>query len=257
MMDWEAYNLPMQAIPGHMERALTKGIVPGEFPSSSEAGLVFRNWERYANQVTRANDGRALVACDTEMPGVTPAMIDWWFGWHLSGPERYTLWHPRAHTWTKPKEDRRHLVDDREKYIGNVSYVNEYIGKSHKKLAIAFQKPEMFGIHNIDSSGGTAICARTSDRILRSEGGALVHLIIPVHGGCRMRSAFWLGEIIPHWPWIGGLFKRVLNTRAARKIIVHDRMAIDLLRHCAEEMNHLSRFLPPLYREVHASGRAN
>jgi len=30
-------------------------------------------------------------------------------------------------------------------------------------------------------------------------GRALIHLIVPTDGGCRMYSAFWLGEIVPHW----------------------------------------------------------
>ena len=31
------------------------------------------------------------------MPGVTPQMWEWWFGWHGSDSRRYKLWHPRAH----------------------------------------------------------------------------------------------------------------------------------------------------------------
>ena len=30
-----------------------------------------------------------------------------------------------------------------------------------------------------------------------------------------------------------------------------DKLGLDLLVHCAEEMNHLARFLPALYRKAH------
>jgi hypothetical protein len=179
-------------------------------------------------------------------------MIDWWFGWHMTATARYQLWHPLAHTWTQPKENREHLSNDRARYIGNVSYVNEYIGTSHKCFAIAFYSAEQFGFNNLDVMGATAICARTSDRMLRSEGGALVHLILPTATGCEMRSGFWLGDINPQWPVIGTLFKPMLNLPRIRRIAVTDRMALDLLRHCAEEMNHLARFLPTLYEDIHA-----
>lgn len=254
VMDMEPYMIAMQPIPDRLEKAIAKGVVPGEFPSWSEAGTVFENWERYADRVTRAKDGRVLVTCATDMPGVTPQMIDWWFGWHVSDTQRYKLWHPTAHTWTRAKENRDHFENDRAKYIGNVSYVNEYIGGSHKRLAIAFHKPEAFGISDIYEKSGTAICARTSDRFLKSEGGALVHLIIPTDDGCRMYSSFWLGEIVPHWPVIRWLLKPVLNTATIRKMIISDKMAIDLLRHCAEEMNHMPRFLPQLYGDVQKAG---
>ncbi len=50
---------------------------------------------------------RVMVACATDMPGVRPQMIDWWFGWHVSDHQRYKLWHPRAHTRTRPKKSRQ------------------------------------------------------------------------------------------------------------------------------------------------------
>jgi hypothetical protein len=48
-------------------------------------------------------------------------------------------------------------------------------------------------------------------------------------------------------PWVQTLAASVLNTRAARQVLVPDRMAVNLLRHCAEEMNHLASILPGLY----------
>lgn len=43
------------------------------------------------------NDGSAFVNVLTDMPGVTPAMWDWWFGWHGEDISHYRLWHPKDH----------------------------------------------------------------------------------------------------------------------------------------------------------------
>jgi hypothetical protein len=42
----------------------------------------------------------------------------------------------------------------------------------------------------------------------------------------------------------------VLNTPFLRRQLVPDSLGLALLRHCSEEMNHLARFLPQLYREA-------
>ena len=42
---------------------------------------------------TVAPNGTGFVANSTFMPGVTPEMFDWWFGWHCVGPDlRYQIW---------------------------------------------------------------------------------------------------------------------------------------------------------------------
>jgi hypothetical protein len=40
-----------------------------------------------------------------------------------------------------------------------------------------------------------------------------------------------------------------MNRPAARRRAIPDQVGLDLLRHCAEEMNHLARFLPALYAD--------
>ncbi|MDO5654142.1 MAG: hypothetical protein Q4G39_08575, partial [Brachymonas sp.] len=206
--------------------------------------------------VTRAENGLAMVACTTDMPDVTPQMIDWWFGWHLPESERYRLWHPLAHVRARVKDDRSKLPGDREKYVGNVSSVDEYIGEKLMRLDIAFFDPKEIGLAHVYEKGATAICARTSDRALNGDGGHLIHLVRRTDTGSEMRSVFWLGELNLKWPIIGRLIKPVLNTPTVRRVLVTNKMAEDLLRHCAEEMNHLPRFLPALYAEM-AGGSAN
>jgi hypothetical protein len=77
------------------------------------------------------------------MPGVRPHMWDWWFGWHSSQSARYKLWHPSAHAFASLKEDRTATpgLSDRERYQGNTSYVDEYIGPHLDQLAINFLDP--------------------------------------------------------------------------------------------------------------------
>ncbi len=250
MTSLHKFKMDMNPIPKHMARAIQQGVISGDFPDIGDATALFANWSRYQDRVMRADNGCALVTCTTALPHVSPAMVDWWFGWHLPYSERYQLWHPLAHRVAKVKEDRQHMDDDRARYVGNVSYVDEWIGKRMMRLAISFVSPEAFGLVDVDRLGATAICARTTDRLLRSDGGFLIHFVVPTATGSEMRSAFWLGQVTPHWPMIHGLIKPMLNRAVVRKLIVSDRMCVDLLQHCAEEMNHLARFLPDLYAEV-------
>lgn len=240
----------MHPIPSRMEEAIGHGVIPGEFPEIASASQVFGDWSRYSDRVLRAKDGRLLVAYTTEMPGVSPGMIDWWFGWHMTETERYRLWHPKAHVCSRARENRSALPHDREKYIGNECYVDEYIGTKLMRLTIAFFDPCKIGIGPFIQAGATAICARTADRVMKSEAGNLVHLVVPTEKGSEMRSAFWLGDLNLQWPLIGNLLKPVINARFCRKIFVTNKTGTDLLRHCAEEMNHIPLFLPALYKEI-------
>jgi hypothetical protein len=249
-----AYRLPIEPAPKRVLMAVDAGVLQAEFQPLSNALSVLGGAEPCADQVLRAPDGRVLVTCFTDMPGVTPAMIDWWFGWHLPESARYRLWHPVAHVAARVMEDRSHLPDDRARYVGNVSYVDEYIGTSLKRLAIAFVPPASFGISNQALIGATAVCAFTSDRVLGGRGGGLIHYVVPVEGGSQMRSGFWLGEIQHQMPLLNRLVGPLINTRAGRRLVVPDQMALSLLQHCGEEMNHLTKFLPMLYRDQYPGG---
>jgi hypothetical protein len=66
----------------------------------------------------------------TEMPGVTPAMVDWWFGWHSDSPERYKFWHPRAHVHVRWSEQPPPDSTGRARYVGRTSEVDEYLGSA-------------------------------------------------------------------------------------------------------------------------------
>jgi hypothetical protein len=234
-------------VPARIERACAQGPVSTAFPGVTQAAQVVAGTHAWEDAVRRDANGRVLVTCLTDLPGVTPAMIDWWFGWHLTHSERYRLWHPLDHVGCTVQEDRSACVIDRLRYLGNVSHVDEYIGGRLMKLSIAFRDPAEIGLGSVDASVSTTIYGTTSDRVLGGQGGHLVHHVLGKCHGSQMRSAFWLGDIVHKHPLIQTLAASVLNTRAARQVLVPDRMAVNLLRHCAEEMNHLAGILPALY----------
>lgn len=246
----DAYRLPLLPAPPRVLQAVADGVAPGEVRAAQDEAVGWLAAERPCPaRAVRAPDGRVRVTCCTDLPGVTPAMIDWWFGWHLPSSARYRLWHPAAHVKAVVRDDRSARAQGRERYIGNESYVDEYIGRSLRRLTIAFVEPAAFGF-DARASDAVTICANTSDRLLGGQGGSLVHHVVGTPGGAQMRSGFWLGEIRHRVPLIDQGLGGLLNTRAMRRLIVPDRMALDLLQHCGEEMNHLARFLPCLYGAV-------
>jgi hypothetical protein len=196
--------------------------------------------------IWRLSDGTLFVSVSTKMPDVTGAMVEWWFGWHGSVAQRYRLWHPDAHVWCGWKEDRSG-ASGKAVYVGNTSFVDEYVGTSFHQLGIEFVDPAHWGVPV--PSGGAAVCARTTLRPVGLQSGFLCHLCVPEPGGgIIMHSWFWLRLSSP---WLN---QAVLG-RLSRTVI-DDRLGCDLFRHCAEEMQHLARFLPGLYaRETLHKGR--
>jgi len=201
---------------------------------------------------TRWLAAQLVVACLTEMPGVSAAMWDWWFSWHSYTSERYQLWHPDDHVAASLDQDRRSEPSLRNRWVGNVSYVDEYIGGELQKLAIRFVEPASVGLDQtrLDTIG-VAICARTVLRKERLAAGRLIHLVEDTDGGSRMHSRFLLGDGESEVPLIGPLITRLANTRAVRRSRLGDEVGEALLLHCAQEMNHLAAILP----EIHAQFR--
>jgi hypothetical protein len=249
-MELSPYQLPLAPVPPAVEDALGRGAQRGAVPAPSEAAAFLRSAHELGHAVTRAEDGRLVITTTTELPGVTPDMIDWWFGWHLPHTERYRLWHPIAHVRAVVKEDRSALVGRRECYVNNTSFVDEYIGSVLMKLAITFLPPSGFGFSDDAGRSETVICARTADRSRHADAGFLVHRVAATPGGARMQSIFWLGEILPKVPVVGPLVAGLLNRPFIRRRLVPDSLGLALLRHCSEEMNHLAKFLPRLHHDA-------
>ena len=190
-------------------------------------------------------DGEARVFVHTPMPGVTPAMWDWWFGWHGDEAQKYKLWHPQAHihvAWADGMGVLGH-------YVGRTSRVVEYVGSTRMALTIRFVRPRALGLDEdrLKATGEVAICARVALADGPLETGWLIHHLRPTADGCEMRSRFWLGGGNVRPKAVPGPLGRLLGGLAARIAPIKAQQASDLLIHCAQEMSHLATLLPQVY----------
>lgn len=221
----------------------------GSMPDASEMTLLEKAGDMVIeNGYSVAEDGSIAVAVKTIMPGVTPEMWDWWFGWHGSSDQRYKLWHPAAHLSARWEDGRNDHC-----YIGRNSIIKEYIGKDPLDAAIQFKSPLTFGFSPQainHPQQAVYICARIGHPDLPVDYGYLVHQVRAIAGGAEMRSRFWVGGRYV------GLRKKGTFAAAVAEILkkiksLPDNFATDLLQHCSEEMNHLAKFLPKLYEKYH------
>lgn len=256
-----------EPIQPHVREGLLRGRLPaavGYEVDDAPARLSAPGYEPMETGWTRTSNGTVLVSCLTDMPGVTAPMWDWWFGWHLPDSARYKLWHPDAHEYACVADDRSADADltDREKYVNNVSFVDEYIGARKTRLAIRFVDPATLGF--AERPGTTYICARIGVTYLPVAAGWLVHQVRPTDHGSEMRSRFFMGpnEILRlpatsvSMSGAATLLTSCVVRPAAGPIVglavranFNDSLAHDLLDHCAGEMNHLAGFLPALFDE--------
>ena len=199
---------------------------------------------------SRGSDGSLNVFCLTEMPGVSPYMWDWWFGWHGCEARRYKLWHPKAHIsaqWADGRKD--------ETYIGRTSLISEYLGSQKKKAAISFVAPSTMGLDEtkLTEQGEVAICARIGLPCTPLKAGWLLHHLRPVDGGSEMRSRMWMGGKKVAFGSQPNPISPVLRVllRPFSNVLLPD--ANEMLTHNAQEMAHLAGFLPKLYAEFGAN----
>ena len=194
----------------------------------------------YFSGIERLPNGILHVAALTRMPGVSPKMIEWWFGEYLQTTEHYKRWHPRDHIWMS-WEDKLHGT-----HIGAKHCVHEYIGGRLNKLKISFLPPaEYFDESLQDAPGAVAICARSGLLDRPVDVGRMVHLALPQEWGCDLHSRFWLGYVNSR---SGSRIVQWLGNRSwVRRALVKDELGRSLLVHCHEEMTTLGGFLPELY----------
>jgi hypothetical protein len=241
------YDENVRPIHPDAAKALEKCPLPaGALPPVEQASDLLRpGYTDFETGYTRESDGSLRVAVLTKMPSVSPEMWDWWFGWHGCRDNRYKLWHPVAHCSAVWQDGREDLA-----YVGRVSQIQEYIGKSLEKANIAFRDPVELGFPAAELADKTQvvfICARLGYTHLPIDFGWLVHQIRRTDEGAEMRSRFWMGgrHIQVRAPWLPAFFSKTLQKLAR----LPKRQAIDLLTHCSEEMNHLAGFLPKIYKQ--------
>ena len=245
------YQPQMAPLSDAVLRPLNLGAQPAElFGALRDAPSMLE--EGYGPSETGyaiGRDGEIRVAVLTPMPGVTPEMWDWWFGWHGSDSLRYKLWHPRAHlraAWADDDRGRR----GRQRYVGRTSYVDEYIGSTLTRVAIRFLPPGELGFGGPgleDPRRETVICARVGPRRQPLDIGYLVHHVRRTPDGAEMRSRFWLGGEHISARTSSPLAATVLSRVAGFVVRPTARAASELLVHCAQEMAHLAGFLQRLH----------
>jgi FAD/FMN-containing dehydrogenase len=208
--------------------------------------LENEGWMPLETGFSIAADGSMAVAVHTPMPGVTPAMWDWWFGWHGSQDRRYKLWHPEAHLSARWEDGKSDVC-----YVGRNSIIREYIGPKLLDGLVQFKSPLEFGfspeaLNRPDKA--VYVCAVLGHPEIPVNLGYLVHQIRTTPEGAEMRSRFWVGGKYVHLrkkgklaDWGSGLLQQFK--------LLPENFAADLLRHCSEEMNHLAAVLPDLYQK--------
>lgn len=238
----------MQTLPAHVREAIATGAMAHElFPGAESAhALQHVGYWPVETGYTVTPDGAIRVFVLTHMPGVSPAMWDWWFVWHGNEAQRYKLWHPQAHVHVAWQDGR----SDLDHYVNRVSKVVEYVGSDRLNLDIRFVPPARLGFDEarLKARGEVAICARGSLSGTPMETGWLVHHLRPVHGGCEMRSRFWIAGDNVRPRGMPGLLGKALARLAARVRPFSATQGQELLVHCAQEMNHLAGILPELYQ---------
>ena len=249
-LDLSAFRRPMKPIPERVKAAIARGVVQGPDLLFADAAKILEpGGDGMTDAVIRNSNGMLTTCCLTDMPGNTPEMWDWWFGWHNVSAERYKLWHPEDHIWSGASEDRRTRPNLRDRYIGLDSFVDEHVASPEiRRLTISFRRPSSFGLDEAKvDKVGTAICAVVGLRGTPLNAARLVHFIRRTPTGAEMLSRFWNGDVDVQIPILGRLISPLLNTPASRLKLLPDHGGLNLLRHCAEEMNHLASILPELY----------
>jgi hypothetical protein len=194
----------------------------------------------YLSGVERLPNGILHVAALTRMPGVSPRMIEWWFGEYMQTTEHYKRWHPRDHIWMS-WEDKTPGT-----HVGAKHCVHEYIGGHLNKLKISFLPPEEYFPNGLqDIPGAVAICARSGLLDRPIDVGRMVHLALPKPWGCELHSRFWLGYVSSRSG--SRIVDRLGNLTWTRHALASVNLGRSLLVHCHEEMTTLAGFLPGLY----------
>lgn len=244
------WNPDMAPLPERAVRALERGqLAPPLLPPLAESGPgLMGDHDGPDDGYALTPGGGVRVSIRTEMPGVTPAMIDWWFGWHGDVAAKYKLWHPRAHVdvaWLRPPPADS---QGRARYVGQTSIVDEYIGSRFLRGAIQFVDPAGCGFTDprlADPQQATLVLARTGLAGAPFNVGWLAHCAVRTGEGSAVRSRFWFGS--PHIATRGGLVGGLVAATAGRLARFSEGEARAILIHCAEEMQHLASFLPALH----------
>ena len=191
-----------------------------------------------------AANGTGFVANTTFMPGVTPEMIDWWFGWHsVSSDLRYKIWDKEDHWYARadnPDYVKDPSVPLNQKTWGVNHQILEDIGLGADELLLCFRRPSQLGYD--ESLLGTDDCLTMVCAYGRSNTPSfMTHLVRKAEGGILFCSRFWMGYGMTP----GGHLGKVLPEGVAMPEIAPR----SLYGHNIKEFSNLAAILPSLYAE--------
>lgn len=188
-------------------------------------------------------DGTAFLCNETYIPGGTSKMLDWWFPWHIVGPDlRYKMWNPEDHYFARA--DKINYVTDpnvpnNEKTWGVCQHILESVGPEPEFIRVFFMKPSDFG-YNMDLIGtekcSSLICGAGEDPF----GAAMTHKWYPYEDGVMLISRFWMG-----YGYKDGKVQRLLP----EGMQVPDFAVRALYAHNIKEFTNLAAILPSVYAE--------
>lgn len=202
------------------------------------------------------DSGGWLVAMTSDMPGVTPEMINWWFWWHAQDSLRYQAWFPGAHyAISYSAKDAAYFNSS---YTGvfqpNTQYPVEKVGNMPTTpLFIQFERPTDFGFEEnllAENNIGAVVCGNVGLKVGNIQQTEMAHIFIKTNSGLKIVSRFWMGESIYciDQPMSSPL-NIVLNSRSFRASAITQNTAKSMAEHCSQEYRHLAEILPELYAE--------
>ncbi len=208
-------------------------------------GVLAEGYTGFETGVKRQPNGVYRVRALTRMPGVKADMVRWWFADYMQTTAHYKRWHPTAHVWM----DWENKVPG--EIVGASHLVHEYIGEDFQKLRIQFVEPSGLLGDLEDRRDRFVICAKAGSLEEPLNLSTMCHIVRDTEWGAEMRSVFWLGHVSKregneNVSSIEGLLG---NTWLARRVLVGESFAVDLMTHAIEEMGYLADFLPDLYTE--------
>ena len=243
------FNRPMAKIP-----AEKLDIWRGD-PAPSESALLYKYRALFQNQEVPglqngfciAPDGTGYVASTIFMPGVTPEMFDWWFGWHsVTSDLRYKIWDRDDHYYARadnPDYVKDPAVPESQKTWGVVHHILEDIGiGGPTDLTLCFQRPAELGYN--ESKIGTPGClAMVCAYGLGTAPAVMTHIAKEAEGGILFCSRFWMG----YGPDEKGGIVSILPKGASVPI----EAPRALFGHCIKEYTNWAALLPEIYPEEH------
>lgn len=185
-------------------------------------------------------DGSYLVSMVCSMKNITIDMINWWFWWHPQEDIRYQAWYPGDHlSISFSKNDKDYFNKGKlPQFQENTQYPVEKIGKSKIPLSIEFVKPEKFGFSKSimrENDIPLILCGHVGVNKGCIKHTEMAHIFKSTEDGLLLISRFWIGK--------------TLKNKMLRKIVLTDKTAMDMAKHCCIEYRNLVEILPDLYKE--------